>query len=361
VLRRGQWWVIGLAAALAVLAGLVFALPTIEDAAMRRTVARAVAASADDLFEDDALRVLMCGTSAPLPHPTRAKSCVAVFAGGRFWVVDTGPGSWNRLALLSVDGKRIGGVLLTHFHSDHIGDLGELDLQTWAAGRPGPLPVYGPPGVERVVAGFEEAYALDTRYRIAHHGAEFLPEPASAMQARPIVATEAAAPVVVLEEAGLRITAFAVDHRPIVPAYGYRFDYRGRSVVVSGDTAKTSGLATAATAADVLVHEAQANHLIAAIGEAAAAIGRDRVAKIMHDIPSYHTTPVEAAELANAAGVRLLVLAHLNPPPPNAIAERLFVRGVSEVRADGWVLADDGMTIELPEGSDAVTISHRKG
>src|SRR6185369_2133295 len=110
----------------------------------------------------------------------------AVFAAGRFWVVDTGPGSWNRLALERVDGKRIGAILLTHFHSDHIGDLGEFNLQTWGAGRPDPLRVFGPPGVERVVTGFQEAYALDTEYRIAHHGADFLSPKINRMQAMPI-------------------------------------------------------------------------------------------------------------------------------------------------------------------------------
>jgi ribonuclease Z len=358
--RRALSWVIGSTVALAILGALALRVPAVQDAIMRRTIARAVAASADDLFREDALRVVLCGTSAPLPHPSRAKACTAVFAAGRFWIVDTGPGSWNRLALWHVDGKRIGAVLFTHFHSDHIGELGEFNLQTWAAGRPGPLRVFGPPGVERVVAGFEEAYALDTRYRIAHHGADFLPEAASHMQPRPIAIAEGAGPVLVLEEGGLRISAFPVDHRPIVPAYGYRFDYRGRSVVVSGDTVKSTGLIAAAHGADVLVHEAQANHLVAAIGEAAAAIGRDRIAKIMHDIPSYHTTPVEAAEVANAAGVRLLVLSHLNPPPTNRVAEWLFLRGVSAVRPNGWVLADDGLTVELPEGSTALSLTHLK-
>jgi ribonuclease Z len=181
------------------------------------------------------------------------------------------------------------------------------------------------------------------------------------MLATPVTIPEGASSVLVLERDGLRISAFPVDHRPIVPAYGYRFDYRGRSVVVSGDTVKTPTLVTAAEGADVLVHEAQANHLIAMVGDAAAAAGRERVAKIMHDIPSYHTTPVEAAEQANAAHVRLLVLSHLNPPPPNRFAERPFVRGVARTRPTGWVLGDDGLLIELPVGSDAVRLRHLDG
>jgi ribonuclease Z len=159
---------------------------------------------------------------------------------------------------------------------------------------------------------------------------------------------------VVLDEDGLRVTAFAVHHDPVKPAYGYRFDYRGRSLVVSGDTTRSPELVRAAQGADVLFHEAQANHIVAMIGEAAARAGRPRVAKVMGDIPSYHTSPVEAAQIANEAGVRLLVLYHLTPPPPVRPAEWAYVRGVADVRRDGWVLADDGLLVELPEGSAAV-------
>jgi len=353
-MRRALGWTIGAGVVLALAGVLLFRIPAVQDLLIRRMVAQRVA-SADWLLAPDALRVALCGTSAPLPHPSRAKTCTAVFAAGRFWIVDTGPSSWNNLALWRVDGAKIGGILYTHFHSDHIAELGEFNLQTWAAGRPAPLRVFGPPGVERLVAGFTEAYALDTRYRIAHHGAEFLPEATARMEPVAVVA-EGPGSVVVLEEDGLRITAFPVDHRPIVPAYGYRFDWRGRSVVISGDTAKTPTIVAAASGADVLVHEAQANHLIAAIGDAAEAAGRGRVAKIMHDIPSYHTTPVEAAEAANAARVRLLVFSHLNPPPPNRLAEAPFLRGVADVRPQGWILGDDGTLVTLPAESDVVTV-----
>ena len=322
---------------------------------MDRVLERQIGASADALFEDDALRVLVCGSSSPFPHPSRAKPCAAVFAAGRFWVVDTGPSSWNRLALWRIPGERIGAVLLTHFHSDHIGELGEFDLQTWVAGRDGPLQVFGPPGVGRVVAGFEEAYALDTGYRIAHHGADLLPEAVGRMQARPIT-VRGSEPTLVLEQDGLRITAFAVDHRPVVPALGYRFDYRGRSVVVSGDTVKHPGLIQAATGADVLLHEAQAQHIVAEIREAAAAAGLERIEKIMSDIPDYHASPVEAAEAANEAGVKLVVFTHLTPPPPNRLVESVFLRGVDEARDGDWVLADDGLLVELPVDSDAVEV-----
>jgi ribonuclease Z len=356
-MRRAILYLLGAAALLGLVGLVAIRVPAVQDRFVSALIQRSLVSSTDALFREDALRVLLCGTASPLPHPSRAKACVAVFAGGQFWIVDTGPGSWNRLALLRVDGSRIGGVLLTHFHSDHIGDLGEFNLNTWVMGRSAPLRVFGPPGVERVVAGFDEAYALDTQYRVTHHGADFLPPAAGHLEAHPIPGpADGAGPQVVLDENGLRITAFAVHHDPVKPAYGYRFDYRGRSVVVSGDTTKDAGLIQAAHSADVLVHEAQANHLVALIGAAAARAGRPRVAKIMADIPSYHTSPVQAAEAANEAGVRLLVLYHLTPPPPVRIVEWVFARGVSQVRPEGWVLADDGLLVELPLDSDRVVV-----
>jgi len=337
-------------------AALVWALgrPAVQDRLMDRVIAANLEA-ARTAFPDVGLSALLCGSAGPLPHPTRAGPCVAVAAGERIFVVDVGRGSANRAALLQLDFARVSGVLLTHLHSDHVQELGEWDLQTWVAGRPAPLRVFGPPGVERVVAGFETAYALDAGYRTEHHGAALLPPEVGRLEAR-VVADPERGDGLVLEEDGLRITAFAVDHAPVSPAYGYRFDYRGRSIVVSGDTARDPRVARAARGADVLFHEAQADHIVARIGAAASAADRPRVAKIMGDIPDYHTTPVEAAEIANEAGVRLLVLYHLTPPPPVRLAERIYVRGVDAVREGAWRLGQDGLLVELPPDSDAIEV-----
>lgn len=308
---------------------------------------------------DDALRVAVCGSSAPLPSAARAKACVAVFAGGKFYVVDVGPESVENLVLWGVPLQAVGGVLLTHFHSDHIGDLGELNLQTWAAGRPGPLDVYGGPGVDRVVAGFNEAYRLDQGYRTAHHTAAVMP-PATWPMAPHVVAMDgpdAAAKgrsAVVLDHDGLRITAFEVDHAPIAPAYAYRFDYKGRSALVTGDLKYQPTLVAAAKGADLMVSEAIAVSMTRALGRGAGSAGRDRTAAIMHDIEDYHITPEQAADVANAAGVRLLAFYHLLPAPDGLLARKVFAQGLDAARRDGWTLADDGSLYTLPLGSTAV-------
>jgi len=334
-------------------------IPFVQNRVMDKAIEVRVTNRGEELFQEDALRALLCGTASPLPHPTRAKACVAIYAGGKFWIVDTGPGSWNRLALSGIDPARIGGIFLTHFHSDHIGDLGEFNLQTWAGGRPAPMRVFGPPGVERVVGGFQEAYALDTGYRTAHHSAEFMPPETAKMLPIVIEDLKDGEQTLVLDEDGLRVTAFKVDHSPVKPACGYRFEYLGRSIVVSGDTVKSPSLIAAATGADVLIHEAQANHIISRIGEIAAENDRPRAATIMKDIVSYHTTPTQAAESANEAGTKLLVMYHLVPPPPVRMVERVFTRGVDDIRDDGWLLADDGLLITLPANSDVIETSSR--
>ena len=311
------------------------------------------------LLTDDALRVAVCGSSAPLPSASRAKACVAVFAGGKFYVVDVGPESVENLVLWGVPLSSIGGVLLTHFHSDHIGDLGELNLQTWAGGRAAPLPVYGGPGVEAVVDGFNRAYRLDQGYRTAHHSDRLMPAATWPMVARPVALDGAATPAkdrsgLVFDDGALRITAFEVDHAPIAPAYAYRFDYKGRSALVTGDLKFHPPLARAAAGVDVMVSEAIALQMTRSLGTGANAAGRDRTAAIMHDIEDYHITPEQAAQIANDARVRLLVFYHLLPAPDGVLPRRLFAQGLDGIRRTGWTIADDGSLYTMPLGSTEI-------
>lgn len=315
----------------------------------------ASAQTAPPLAAPNELSVLLCGTGSPLPDKSRAGPCTLIAAGDRYYLVDVGPSSARNLALWRIATDRIAGILLTHFHSDHIAELGEIRLHSWVMGRAKPLAVYGPPGVAQVVHGFNEAYALDAEYRVAHHGAQFLPPKAVALQ--PITVPMVGSTAAVLNEDGLRITAIRVHHDPVKPAYGYRFDFAGRSIVVSGDTAPDDSLAEAAKGADVLVHEALSPQMVRNLHDLAQMAGMTRQAQILSDIPGYHTSPVDAARIANAAGVKLLVLTHLIPQLPDASAEKTFMTGVDAVREDGVRVGRDGLLVRLPGGSSEINES----
>lgn len=346
------------AGAVVVVAGVILgalATPQVQDRLFQRFVQANMTRDNSALLKDDALRVAFCGTSAPLPSRVRAKACVAVFAGGKFYIVDVGPESVENLMLWGVPLDRIGGVFLTHFHSDHIGDLGELNLQTWVPGRPAPLQVYGGPGVEQVVAGFNTAYGQDQGYRTAHHTAQVMPAQTWPMVSRPIAMPAGAAPrAIALRDGDLTVTAIETNHAPVRPAYAYRFDYRGRSLVITGDTTADPRLTSATRGADVLISEGLNREMIARMEAVARGSDRGRIAHIMRDIQSYHISPTEAAEAANQAGAKLLVLYHLLPAPDNALARRLFARGLNETRKGDWSLAEDGSLYVLPVGSEEI-------
>jgi ribonuclease Z len=273
-------------------------------------------------------------------------------AGGRVWVVDVGPGSQEVAQLVGLPRAALGGVLLTHFHSDHIGELGEWAMQSWVAGRTDAFHVFGPPGVKRVAKGFQQAYGLDDEYRIAHHGVENLPRTATVWTIHeiPLDPSEAS---VIYDEGGLKIEAFAVDHFPVEPAVGYRFEYGGRSVVISGDTDVSSNLQAHAAGADVLVHEVLLKDLVAQVSEGLGRAGRPRLQRLSADITDYHTSPAEALELAQAAGVDTMVMTHLVPAVPGRLRGFLFMRGLEEGDVD-VVLGEDGMHFRLPSGTAAI-------
>lgn len=143
--------------------------------------------------------------------------------------------------LMSQAPPALNGVLFTHFHSDHIADLADVNLASWVQGRKTSLEVYGPAGVDEVVDGFNQAYRLDRHYRVAHHGSDLLAPAAAPMT--PVAFTPGE---IAWQDGLMTITSFPVDHAPIAPAVGYRVDYRDRSVVISGDSNATGSLFAAA-------------------------------------------------------------------------------------------------------------------
>ena len=301
----------------------------------------------------DGLHVILCGSGSPLPDPTRAGPCTMVIAGRHIYVVDAGEGGARNLTLMGLPTGRIERLFLTHFHSDHIDGLGPMLLLRWS-GKPNasPLPVAGPQGVERVVAGFNAAYALDNGYRTAHHGPAIMPPGGAGGVAMPFAI--AGAPLVVLDTDGVRVTAIPVNHGPVSPSVGYRFDYKGRSVVISGDTAPSPSLVAAAKGADLLVHEALQPNLVRRLTDALVTKHVDNLAQITRDILNYHTTPEQAADAATAAGVKQLLLNHIVPPMPFKFAYPAFLGDAPRHFSGPITVGEDGMIFTLPAGSGAI-------
>ena len=207
----------------------------------------------------DGLRVFFCGTGGPLASSGRAQPCTAIQVGDALYLVDNGVGGWNTLRGMRAPVRSLKAILITHPHGDHIAGVGEAAEQSWINGRVDPLTVIGPDGVDNLANGFNLVYERDRVFRKAHHqhGDVKFPLDAAKNRSRIVKTPKAGGTTLGLKDGELTITAIRVSHDPVSPAFGYRFDYKGRSVVISGDTKAWPPLGVAAKGADVHIHEAQ--------------------------------------------------------------------------------------------------------
>ena len=296
----------------------------------------------------DGLHAIFCGTGTPLPDRARAGPCLAVIAGDQIFVFDAGEGAAETLSLLGVNAGDIETVFLTHLHSDHFDGLAPLALQHWATGSARePLHVVGPEGVARIAAGLNEAYAIDATYRTAHHGPTVMPPSGFGLNAEAFAVPAGEEAIVLRNANGVRISAFPVAHAP-TDAVGYRIEYGGRSIVVSGDTARSDSLAHNARGADVLVHEAISPRLNAIMQDAANDAGRQNVGAIFHDILDYHTSPEDAGAVAQEADVDALVITHLLPQTPLPGLAHTFETDARKTYSGRIMVVRDGDVISLP-------------
>jgi ribonuclease Z len=344
-------------ASLLAAAGYLFRAPLSIAIAKKMVVSKLSADAMQDLA--DGLHVGLCGAGSPFPDEKRGGPCTLVIAGKRMFVFDAGNASVRNIAKMGFSHGSIEAIFLTHFHSDHIDGLGELLLQRWvSASNTQPVPVYGPVGVEQIVSGLMQTYAQDHTYRVAHHGEATMPTNGFGGLAKPFT-PDADGRVVLLKDADLEIVAFNVDHAPVHPAVGYRISYKGRSVVLSGDTRKAAAVQREAAGVDLLVHEALSETLVRVLQSGAAQAGRKNLEKIFADIIDYHTTPEQAAEIARDAKVGYLLLSHIAPPLPLPGMESAFVGDASKIYSGPLQVGIDGDFISLPAGSGSPKVSRR--
>lgn len=244
------------------------------------------------------LQVVLLGTGFPRPYPDRAGPSTLVIANGKYFVVDAGRGVMMRLASLGQPVRRapnlvmpgmprVEAVLLTHLHPDHTSGLPDLFIS--AQREPAPLELFGPEGLQDLVEGMLRFYAFEIRLA---HQLQYAPD--ARYTFNPHKVNEG----VIYEKGGVRIIAFAVDHRPVEPAFGYRFEVADKAVVISGDTGLTPNLVKYAKGADILVHE---------VYEPGFFDPKSYLAR-------YHTDAEQVGKVASEASVRQLVLTHIVPP-----------------------------------------------
>lgn len=315
---------------------------------------------ADRLAElGDGLHLALCGAGGPLPAPKASGPCVAVIAAQRLFIVDVGTDSPRNLGRMGYQVGNVERVFLTHFHSDHIDGLGELATLRWAGGdNDEPLPVHGPGGVEQVVDGFNMAYGQDFSYRHKHHGDAVAPLSGAGLKAIPFRKPAMGELETLIDDGDLVVEVLAVNHSPVEPAVGYRFSYRGRSLLITGDTVKSPNIELFSQGVDLLVHEALAPNLVSMMNEAAKEIGNPILTKITHDIPDYHASPVEAAEIARDAGVGHLLYYHIVPPLVLPGQEALYLNGAEDIFPD-YTIGEDGVEFSLPANSKDIIKTSR--
>ena len=291
------------------------------------------------------IEVVLLGTGSPLPSPVRCGAGQVIIAGETRVMIDCGWGVARRLFGAQIGPQSIDVLCFTHMHSDHITDFPDFLISRWTGGATRPLQVYGPEGTRETVEGFLAALRRDIGYRFAHHG-DKLPREGILVDVHELPATPE--PARGLARGGLEIESFEVDHRPVVPAFGYRVTLEGTKVVFSGDTTVCDTLRSASVDADLLVCEAMNISMLEQRIAALKAMGNNHVAALLEDVPSYHAPTLEVAAMARDAGVRELVLSHVIPPTPNdgPVVEE-FIAGMEAVYKGPISVARDMQRIQV--------------
>ncbi len=277
---------------------------------------------------DPAMQLILLGTGYPYPSAERAGPSCGVVVGGRIFIVDAGRSVVMRLAATGAPWSAIDSVFITHLHSDHIDGLPDLFHCVWQFGKGKPFELYGPEGIQGAADGILKFYESDIHIR--RDLTEKLPAEGARINVHKIREG------VALDVPGVvRITAFEVDHRPVEPAFGYRFDAGPQSIVISGDTRPTENLTRYASKADILVHEAY-------VRPGSSSRPGNKGQWTIYD---YHSSAREAGKTAKEAKAKILVLTHLIPA---GVPEEEFINEARKEFSGKILVGRDLMIVKVP-------------
>ena len=276
------------------------------------------------------IKVTFLGTGCPPPVMNRFGPSTLVEAGDQKLLFDAGRGALQRLTQLNVRWQDVQGVFLTHLHSDHVVGFPDLWLTGWliAPGRNVPLQVWGPSGTSKMMTHLKQAYEYDIGIRLSNDGGS--PDGVQLL-------VKEISEGIVYNKGGVKVTAFEVDHAPVKPAFGYRIDYAGRSVVLSGDTRVSENLIRYAQGVDLLVHEVFVPETLQRAG-----VPPDRAKNII----AYHLTPEQAGQVFARTKPKLAVYSHICMP--NATDQDLLPP-TRKTYTGPLELGEDLMVIEVGE------------
>ena len=262
-------------------------------------------------------RLILLGTGGG-PRPRTASSAPAqvIVSNGAAYVVDCGDGVARQLVFAGVPLTTVRHVFITHQHSDHNADYGNLIWLAWAAGQRTRVDAWGPPPLARMTKLFFEMNSSDINARIANEGRVPLVPLVHVHEVRHGGA--------VLSDENVRVIAALVDHPPVVPAFAYRFDARDRSIVISGDTSPSQNLVKLARGADVLVHSVMYPPAIDRL------VGRvPNATALKASILAHQTSAEDAGRVAQAAGVKTLVLSHFVPADDPDVTDAMWLEAAA--------------------------------
>ncbi len=278
-------------------------------------------------------RLILLGTAGgPTPKPNRSQPAQVIVVDGVSYVIDCGNGVARQMVLAGVPLRSLRAVFITHMHSDHAADLGNLQWLAWADNLTTVVDSYGPPPLKAMLARFLDFARTDIDIRVADEGRRPLD---GLMRGHEISAAG-----LVMQDERVRVTAALVNHPPLVPSFAYRFDTADRSIVISGDTAPSEGLVMLAKGADVLVHEVMMESAIDGLIRNAP----DATTLKKHLLES-HSTCEQVGRAATAAGVKTLVLSHFVPGGAPFITDEAWAAAVRPYFAGEIVVGRDLLAV----------------